>query len=132
MGTNVKITVDLKGLEKKVNPQAFQRGQIAMTNQMLMDMNKYVPIQSSELRNSGHARKDAVVWSTPYARIRFYNRRLKLFFSDKQRRFFFANKDRLLKHKPKPGTGPRWDKKAIPKHGKDWGKVALKGMGISK
>lgn len=132
MGTNVKITVDLKGLEKKVNPQAFQRGQIAMTNQMLMDMNKYVPIQSSELRNSGHARKDAVVWSTPYARIRFYNRRLKLFFSDKQRRFFFANKDRLLKHKSKPGTGPRWDKKAIPKHGKDWGKVALKGMGISK
>ncbi|HFI0186761.1 TPA: minor capsid protein [Streptococcus suis] len=132
MGADVTIKIDLKKLEKKVSPQNFQRGQIAMTNQMLMDMNKYVPIQSSELRNSGHARKDAVVWQTPYARIRFYNRRLKLFFSEKQRKFFFANKYRLLKHKRKAGTGPRWDKKAIPKHGKEWGKVALKGMGISK
>lgn len=128
---DVSVKIDLKGLEKKVSPQAFARGQLAMTNQMLLDMNKYVPLRSGQLRGGGHARKDSVVWTAPYARIRFYNRRLKLFFSDRQRKFFFANKERLLRQKPKPGTGPRWDKKAIPKHGKDWGKVALKGMGIT-
>lgn len=130
--TDVSVKIDLKGLEKKVGPKAFARGQLAMTNQMLLDMNKYVPVRSQELRNSGHARKDAVVYKTPYARLRFRGKKQKGFFSDKQRRFFFANKDRLLKHKPRPGTGPRWDLKAKAKHGKDWGKVALKGMGITK
>lgn len=129
---DVKVKVDLKGLEKKVSPQSFARGQLAMTNQMLLDMNKYVPARSEALRSSGHADKDTIIWSSPYARIRFYNRKLKLFFSDKQRRFFFANKDKLLAQKPRPGTGPRWDMKAKAKHGSDWGKVALKGMGISK
>lgn len=132
MGADVTIKIDLKKLEKKVSPQNFQRGQIAMTNQMLMDMNKYVPIQSSELRDRSRALKDRIIWGVPYARLRFYGKKHKGFFSDRQRRFFFANKERLLKHKPRAGTGPRWDKKAIPKHEKEWGKVALKGMGISK
>ncbi|MXQ49521.1 capsid protein [Streptococcus pneumoniae] len=132
MGTDVTIKIDLKGLEKKVSPQSFQRGQIAMTSQILMDMNKYVPYQSHMLRVSGHASRDKIVWATPYARIVFFGRKRKGFFSDKQRRFFFANKDELLKHKPKPGTGPRWDKKAIPKHSKEWGKVAIRAMGITK
>ena len=105
MGANVTIKVDLKGLEKKCSPEAVRRGQVAMSNQMLMDMNKYIPVQSGHLRGSGHSNVDTLVWSTPYARIRFYNRKLKLFFSEKQRKFFFANKDRLLAHKPKPGTG---------------------------
>ena len=130
MGANVSIKVDLKGLEKKCSPEAVRRGQIAMSNQMLLDMNKYTPVQSGHLRGSGHSNVDTLVWSTPYARIRFYNRRLKLFFSEKQRKFFFANKDRLLAKKPKPGTGGRWDKKAAAKHRKEWGQVAIKAMGV--
>lgn len=130
MGANVTVKVDLKGLEKKCSPEAVRRGQIAMSNQMLLDMNKYTPVQSGHLRGSGHANVDTLVWSTPYARIRFYNRRLKLFFSEKQRKFFFANKDRLLAKKPKPGTGGRWDKKAAAKHSKQWGEVAIKAMGV--
>lgn len=130
MGASVNVKVDLKGLEKKCSPEAVRRGQIAMTDQMLLDMNKFVPMRSGKLRESGHARVDTLTWSTKYARIRFYNRRLKLFFSEKQRKFFFANKDRLLAQKPKPGTGGRWDKKAAAKHKKDWGKVAIKAMGV--
>lgn len=130
MGSSLSVKIDLKGLEKKCSPEAVRRGQIAMTDQMLLDMNKYVPTQSGALRGSGHANVDTLVWSTPYARIRFYNRRLKLFFSEKQRKFFFANKDKLLAKKPKPGTGGRWDKKASAKHKKDWGKVAIKAMGV--
>ena len=130
MGADVTIKVDLQGLEKKCSLEAVRRGQIAMSNQMLMDMNKYTPVQSGHLRGSRHSNVDTLVWSTPYARIRFYNRRLKLFFSEKQRKFFFANKDRLLAHKPKPGTGGRWDKKAAAKHSKQWGQVALRAMGV--
>ena len=130
MGADVTVKVDLKGLEKKCSPEAVKRGQVAMTNQILLDMNKYIPVQSGHLRGSGHSNVDTLVWSTPYARIRFYNRRLKLFFSEKQRKFFFANKDSLLAHKSKPGTGPRWDKKAAAKHKKEWGQVAIKAMGV--
>ena len=121
MGASVNVKVDLKGLEKKCSPEAVRRGQIAMTDQMLLDMNKFVPMRSGKLRESGHARVDTLTWSTKYARIRFYNRRLKLFFSEK---------DELLAKKPKPGTGPRWDRKAAAKHKKDWGKVAIKAMGV--
>lgn len=130
MGASVNVKVDLKGLEKKCSPEAVRRGQIAMTDQMLLDMNKFVPMRSGKLRESGHARVDTLTWSTKYARIRFYNRRLKLFFSEKQRKFFFAKKDELLAKKPKPGTGPRWDRKAAAKYKKDWGKVAIKAMGV--
>lgn len=132
MGADVTIKVDLQGLDKKCSPEAVRRGQIAMSNQMLLDMNKYTPAQSGHLRGSGHSNVDTLVWSTPYARIRFYNRRLKLFFSEKQRKFFFANKDRLLAQKPKPGTGGRWDKKAAAKHSKQWGQVAIRAMGVKK
>lgn len=130
MGADVTIKVDLQGLEKKCSPEAVRRGQIAMSDQMLLDMNKYTPVQSGHLRDSGHSNVDTLVWSTLYARIRFYNRRLKPFFSEKQRKFFFANKDRLLAKKPKPGTGGRWDKKAAAKHSKQWGQVALRAMGV--
>ncbi|MGQ7357769.1 minor capsid protein [Streptococcus suis] len=130
MSFDMKITVDLKGIEKKVSPQAFDRGRLAMTNQMLLDMNKYVPARSESLRNSGRASKDSVIWSAPYARLRFYGKKQKGFFSDRQRKFFFANKEKLLQHKKRPGTGPRWDKKAIPIHMKQWEQVALKGMGL--
>lgn len=132
MSFDVKITVDLKGVEKKVSPQAFDRGRLAMTNQMLMDMNKYVPVQSHKLRNRSRALKDRIIWGVPYARLRFYGKKHKGFFSDRQRRFFFANKERLLKHEPRAGTGPRWDKQAAARHMKQWEQVALKGMGVSK
>lgn len=130
MGFDVSVDIDLKGVDKKVSPEAFARGQLALTNQMLLDMNRFVPVRSRALRNSGHVRKDSVVYNMPYARLRFFGRIRKGFFSDKQRRFFFANKDRLLAHKPKPGTGPRWDKKASALYIKKWEEVALKGMGV--
>lgn len=130
MGTNAYVKIDLKGLEKKCSPEAVRRGQVAMTAQMLLDMNKFVPMQSGKLRESGHANVDTLTWTKLYARIRFYNQKRKRFFSEKQRKFFFANKDELLAKKPKPGTGRRWDRKAAAKHKKNWGEVAIKAMGV--
>lgn len=130
MSLEVSVKIDLKGVDRKVGPEAFARGQLALVNQMLLDMNPFVPVRTQALRNSGHARKDSVVYNMPYARLRYLGKIRKGFFSDRQRRFFFANKERLLAHKPKPGTGPRWDKKASALYMKKWEEVSLKGMGV--
>lgn len=130
MPTEISVKVDLKGLEKKTSPQAFARGRLAMTNQMLLDMERFVPKRSGELRTTAAAKQDSVVYTSPYARIQFYGRKRKGFFSDRQRRYFFANKEKLLAQRPTPGTGPRWDKKAAALYMKRWETVALKGMGI--
>ena len=52
----------------------------------------------------------------------------KGFVSDKQRKFFFANKEELLKYKKAPGTGPRWDEKASALYSKDWEQVAKRAL----
>lgn len=123
MGANVTVKVDLKGLEKKCSPEAVRRGQIAMSNQMLLDMNKYTPVQSGHLRGSGHSNVDTLVWSTPYARIRFYNRRLKLFFSEKQRKFFLRTKTDCSPKNRNPelvGVGIGRPLRNIRKNGAKW------------
>lgn len=130
MGAYIKV--DLRGVKAKVSPEAFARGKLAMTNQMLLDMEPYVPKMRGDLRASGHAYTDKIVYAMPYARLRYYGWKKPkgFFFSEKQRRYFFANKDELLRHKPTPGTGPRWDVKAKARHMGSWKKVMLKGMGI--
>ena len=117
-GANVKI--DLKGVEKKVSPQNLAKGRLAVANQMLLDMDRFVPKRKGILRASGHVRQDAVD----------YGKKRKGFFSEKQRKFFFANKEKLLSQKPTPGTGPRWDKKASALYAKNWAEVGAKAMGV--
>ena len=127
-GVNVKI--DLSGVEKKVSPENFAKGKLAIANQMLLDMDPYVPKRKGILRASAHVRQDSVVYVAPYARLLYYGKKRKGFFSEKQRRFFFANKDKLLSQKPTPGTGPRWDKKASALYAKNWAEVGAKAMGV--
>lgn len=130
MGGGVSVKIDLNGVKKKVSPENFAKGKLAIANQMLLDMDPYVPKRKGELRSSGHVRQDSIIYETPYARLRYYGKKRKGFFSEKQRKFFFANKEKLLSQKPKPGTGPRWDKKAAALHSKNWADVGLKAMGL--
>lgn len=130
MGGGVSVKIDLNGVKKKVSPENFAKGKLAIANQMLLDMEPYVPKRKGELRSSGHVRQDSIIYETPYARLRYYGKKRKGFFSEKQRKFFFANKEKLLSQKPKPGTGPRWDKKAAALHSKEWADVGLKAMGL--
>ena len=97
---------------------------------MLMDMERFVPKRRGDLRSSGHVRQDSIVYATPYARLLYYGKTRKGFFSEKQRKFFFANKEKLLSQKPTPGTGPRWDKKASALYAKNWAEVGAKAMGV--
>lgn len=106
----VNITVNLSGAQRKLSAQSQQRGQYAMANQMLADMNQYVPMLESVLRNTATIDIDGtgINYNTPYARKQFY-----------------------VQHNnyTTPGTGPRWDLRAKSKHMGDWEKAYLKGAG---
>ena len=130
MGGGASVKIDLNGVKKKVSPENFAKGKLAIANQMLLDMEPYVPKRKGILRSSAHVRQDSVVYVTPYARLLYYGKKRKGFFSEKQRKFFFANKEKLLSQRPTPGTGPRWDQKAAALPSKKWGDVGLKAMGL--
>lgn len=130
LGTGVKVKIDLKGIERKVSPMTLARAKEAVTNQMIMDMNRFVPRRSGELRGNLTKLNGKIIYNAPYARIQFYGMKRKGFVSEKQRKFFFANKEELLKHKPTPGTGPRWDKKASALYSKQWEQVAKRALDL--
>ncbi|MCP1102592.1 hypothetical protein M2454_001904 [Aequitasia blattaphilus] len=134
----VSISIDLDGVSKKLSRGNFKRGQYAMANQMLADMNQFVPKKSNTLRQTGRVSGDGseLIWSTEYAGIQFYGpkggRKKKL--TDKQRKFIFwalKNNPKLLKKGYSTlGTGPRWDLKAKGLYMKKWEQAFLKGAGF--
>ncbi|MGT2911782.1 minor capsid protein [Streptococcus cameli] len=118
MGATVSVKVDLKGIEKKVSSSSLAKGKLAIANQMLLNMNPFVPFKSGALRGGGHAKRDSVVYVGPHARAQFYGSSY-----NKKRSFVFRRYTTA-------GTGKRWDLKASALHVKDWGKVGLRAMGV--
>ncbi|MFX3838762.1 minor capsid protein [Streptococcus suis] len=118
MGTSVSVKIDLKGIEKKVSSSALAKGKLAIANQMMIDMQPFIPRKSGELSGSGQATRDGVRYPGPYARAQFYGGAY-----NKHRSWSWTKG----KH---PGTGPRWDLKASALHVKDWGKTGLRAMGV--
>lgn len=114
------VKVDLRGVRKKLGPQNITRGRVAMANQVLMDMDRFVPKREGDLAASGHVLGlgDSVEYNTPYARAQFYGRSFK-----KGTSFIF-------KSYTTPGTGTRWDLKAKGIYGKNWPKILKKGAGL--
>lgn len=104
----VKITVNLGGVEKKLSPQAEQRGQYALANQALADMNQFVPMDEGILRQTATIDIDGkgINYNTPYARRQFY-----------MHAYNYTT----------PGTGPRWDNKAKGMYMSDWINAFMKG-----
>lgn len=105
------VRIDIKEIEDKFTEPNYRRARYALGNQMLADMNKYVPFKGGPLRQSTSIDIDgrAVHYHQIYARYQFYNQ--------------FSNYTT-------PGTGPRWDKKAQSNHGNDWKKAFVKGAGL--
>ena len=136
MGVSVKV--DLGTVYKKLDKQAMDRGRYAMANQMLSDMNQYVPKKSYTLVGTGHVTPSSreIVWRTKYAKAQFYGKftRTKPL-TAKQLRYLHAmareNGGKLPKRGySTPGTGPRWDLKAKGIHMETWKAAYLKGAGI--
>lgn len=118
MSGGVKVSFNLNGIERKVSPQALAKGKLAIANQMLLDMDQFVPRKGGDLRGSGSVQRDRITYSKPYARAQYYGSSY--------------NKNRSFKFRrySTPGTGPRWDKKASAIHAKDWSKAGLRAMGV--
>ncbi|MGF0112981.1 minor capsid protein, partial [Streptococcus sp. SGI.013] len=98
--TSVSVKIDLKGIEKKVSSSALAKGKLAIANQMMIDMQPFIPRKSGELSGRGQATRDGVRYPGPYARAQFYGSSY-----NKHRSFTFSRYTT-------PGTGKRWDLKA--------------------
>lgn len=132
---SVRIQVDVAGLNRLVtNLSNKQVAKYKMATQMVSDMDQYVPRRTGSLRSSGIPDRsgDYLVWRMSYAHAQYYGTfgKRRGFVSDKQRRFFFANKDLLLSRKgyTTAGTGPYWDKKAKAVKGNDWARVYARAL----
>ncbi|MBM4762709.1 minor capsid protein [Bacillus sp. B15-48] len=108
MAVRINIKKDLKGVSKRVS-QMTKQGQYAFANQVHADSNLYAPRLSSDLRNQSNVTSDnkQVVWNVPYARRQYYNYGAKF---------------------TTPGTGPKWDSKALAIHGRQWVNITKKAM----
>lgn len=110
---DVKITVDLGGFDKKINHANFKRGQYAMANQMLADIDPFVPYDEGTLAGTGMVESDGeqLSWDTPYARRWFYNS---------------AN----FQKTSHPRATNRWDLAASGLHMDDWKQAFIRGAGL--
>ena len=111
----VKVVINLDGARKKLSKDAERRGRYALANQAMADMDQFVPMLSTALRNSATIDLDgkAVNWNTPYAKAQFYGKVGKGGYP-------------VLNYST-PGTGPRWDLKAKGIFMSDWINAFTKG-----
>lgn len=103
-----KVHIDLSGVKRKLSEESARRGQYALANQALSDMNQFVPMDEGTLRMSATIDIDgsAINYNTPYAANLFY----------------------MFKYNyTTPGTGPRWDLKAKSAFMSDWIEAFTKG-----
>lgn len=113
---DVKVTVNLDGVERKVSPQNLKRGKIAAGSEALLIMDSYVPLRAGggALRASGRVEPNGdASYNTVYARAQFYG----------------TNGIVVFRKYTTAGTGGRWDKPLKANIGK-LRKAAIKGMGF--
>lgn len=108
MAIGINVEVDLKGVPVRVN-QMTKLGQYALANQVHADSNNYAPLLSGDLRNQSTIALDgkSIIWNVPYARKQYYNYGARF---------------------TTPGTGPKWDSKALAIHGASWARITKAAM----
>lgn len=111
---SVKVTVELDGVKRKLSQENFKRGQYALANQAMSDMNQFVPRKEGVLRTTAHVVGGSIVYQTPYAKAQFYGSNGKATFSKYST----------------PGTGKRWDLKAKSMFMDSWKKAFKGGAGL--
>ena len=115
---SITVKVDLSGIERKLSPMSIKKGHVAMISQAKIDMEPYIPRFDGLLRASGRPTDRGVEYDTPYARAQFYGSSY-----NKYRTFTF-------KHYSEPGTGKRWDLRVPKARKEEWGRAALRAMGV--
>ncbi|MDT2781389.1 minor capsid protein [Vagococcus fluvialis] len=112
----VKVSIDLASVYKNTNKHNIERAKLSMINQMLSDMQPFIPNDQGILQQTGTigVDKSSLHWVTPYARAQYYGTNGKAVFSNYTT----------------PGTGPYWDLKAKGLFMSDWMDVFTKGAGF--
>lgn len=113
---SIKVTYDISPLEKKFGQANVTNARRAVSNQILMDSEQYIPNKEGYLKASGSIAINAtsVQWNTVYARAQFYG----------------TNGIVTFKKYTTSGTGKKWTERASEANMKDWEEVAKKGLGI--
>lgn len=108
MAMRIRVKTDLKGVKVKADSM-IKLGQYALANQVHADSNVYAPKLSMDLVNQSTIAIDgkSIIWNVPYARKQYYGYGFK-----------FST----------PGTGPKWDSKALAIHGADWLRITKAAM----
>lgn len=117
-GISVKVDVDLSGATRKVSPASVARGRVAMASQMILDMDRFIPMRGGggRLRASGSigGAGETISYNTVYARAQFYG----------------TNGIVTFRKYTTPGTGKDWLTPAKAANLESWKQKALKGMGL--
>ncbi|MCB5223065.1 minor capsid protein [Lactiplantibacillus pentosus] len=112
----LKVSVDLDGFMEHTSLDNVKRGQYALVNQAMYDMEQFVPKDRPEepLRQSVHTTSDGskIIYSTPYARAQFYG----------------IINGHPVHNYTTPGTTKRWDLKAKSMFMSSWIDAFTKGM----
>ena len=106
------VKIEFKRLEKRFSKQAVQQAKREVSDQMLADMNQFVPMDVGSLRGTGLVTDSGLEWNTPYAKAQFYGTNGRGAFHD----YTTA------------GTGKRWDLKAKGLYRKQWTESFKKGL----
>ncbi len=109
-----KINVDLDGFMDQTSLTNVKRGQYALVNQAMSDMEQFVPKDQGHLRDSVHATSNGsqITYAMPYAKAQFYG---------------MINGSRIHNYTT-PGTSRRWDLKGKSIFMDSWVKAFTEGM----
>lgn len=112
----VKVDVNFKSIQKKIAPANRTKARVILSNQMLIDMTPFVPMNDGDLRASGHVtgNGETLEWSELYARAQFFG----------------SNGIVTFRNYHTPGTGARWDEKASAGSMEKWKRVYLRGLAL--
>lgn len=110
----VKVNVDLDGFMEQTSLNNVKRGQYALVNQAMSDMEQFVPKDQGHLRDSVHATADGsqITYAMPYAKAQFYG----------------IINGHPVHNYTTPGTTKRWDLKAKSMFMDSWVKAFTEGM----
>lgn len=111
----MKVNVDLDSFMEQTSLDNVKRGQYALVNQAMSDMEQFVPKNQGHLRDSVHATSDGsqITYTMPYAKAQFYG---------------IINDKYPVHNYTTPGTTKRWDLKAKSMFMDSWVKAFTEGM----
>lgn len=117
-----KVDVNLN-LGQRFSNANVNRARYVMANQMMKDMDYFVPYREGHLSDSAHinANGSEITWSTPYARAQFYG-----FITN----YKTGRQSRIVNYTHKRTGDPsrRWDLRATALYSQLWADIAKKSL----